>query len=201
MIEKYIKYITDMKQSLIDESEKYFNDIQKVKSTPFLRPSGRMGRIGFITSCPFYTFFFVLILLFTIALAFFNLIAGGVMAIMLTGAYLYLIAMLIIKRLHDCNHHAVFFLLILMPFWNVVFLLYLMLMPGKKSTNNYGENEIRMPLTIAIMNLLTAAFFTVILVSLVNFVPFAGIINALIETEQFQLMLLEHNIGQQRFTN
>ena len=205
MLQKQTQLMMDRMQhsiaETIEQQQNQNNKENQKKAASIFSPRGRMGRIGFISSCSFFTLFFTVILFIATALTFFNLIAGGVMVIMVAVAYLYIMAVFASKRLHDCNHDAVFWLLILVPAVNVLLFLYLILMPGKKEKNNYGEKPIPMPVAINMMNLFMAAVVIFVLTAIYHFVPFAEVLKALIETEQVQLMLLEYNIEQQRFNN
>lgn len=98
---------------------------------------GRFGRLAFaawllFTSIIALFSFFMLISLFTqvwIIIILFLITFIG---------FAYLGFVFTIRRLHDCNQSGWLSLLTLVPYLNIPFFIYLILMPGTKGQNQYG---------------------------------------------------------------
>lgn len=67
--------------------------------------------------------------------------------------YLYILIMFVptqaitIRRLHDLGMKWHYFLLIFLPFFNVLLVMYLLIADGKRGVNHYGQDP-RQPLEV-----------------------------------------------------
>lgn len=67
---------------------------------------------------------------------------GGLVILFLAGMDIFLILSLHTRRLHDLGKSAHWLFLLLIPFVNVVFLIYLLVGKGESNPNKYGEESL-----------------------------------------------------------
>ena len=109
--------------------------------------SGRIGRLKFFLS---FVVIVVGITILRIILVEVEHTATGKLLEPYFTAFLFvacncMIAVQVVKRLHDLNRSGWYFFLFLVPFFNIIMLLFLIFKPGTAAANDYGIGTMPSP--------------------------------------------------------
>lgn len=64
----------------------------------------------------------------------------SVIVVFIMLIFVIIMAIQVVKRLHDMNMSGWWYLILFIPFVNILFGLFIMFYPGTKGKNNYGYN-------------------------------------------------------------
>lgn len=132
---------SDITQSDIDES--YQPRIFALK--------GRIGRLRYLSYNLAYTISFIFLTFLSDWLTTGNTIVGGVFALVLLVPYLCFTISAQCRRLNDLNRSGWWALLLIVPFVNIIFWLYLTFAPGTKINNKFGPRPYPTPKALVIL--------------------------------------------------
>ncbi|MCJ8312192.1 MAG: DUF805 domain-containing protein [Saccharospirillaceae bacterium] len=125
---------------------------------------GRIGRVRYIAYSVLGLFAFYFAMIIPAIFIAISPAIGGLLMFVLLVAFVVLSFSWPIRRLHDLGHSGWLILLQLIPFVNIVFVLYVLFAPGKKGTNQYGAETI--PNSTGVI--IAACFVPVILIAFIG---------------------------------